>query len=53
MNLFDRQEESKNHLVSIKYPLCLIQEKVRRIPILIQCIVQLEQEKILAKGHMK
>ena len=37
-NLFDRQGNSKSHIVSskMKYPLCQIQEKGRRNPIHIQ-----------------
>ena len=54
-DLFDRQGESKNHTVSTKfiYPLCLIQQKGRRIPIHIQDKVQAELEKLLAEGHIQ
>ena len=54
-DLFDRQGEAKNHTVNtkFKYPLCPIQEKVRRIPIHIQDKVQAELDKLLAEGHIE
>ena len=54
-NLFDRQGESKNHTVNtkFKYPLCPIQEKIRRIPIHIQDKIQAELDKLLAEGHIE
>ena len=54
-NLFDRQGESKNHTVNtkLKYPLCPIQEKGRRIPIHIQDKVQTELDKLLSEGHIE
>ena len=53
-SLFDRQGESKNHVVNtkLKYPLCPTQEKGRRIPIHIQGKVQDELDKLLSEGHM-
>ena len=53
-SLFDRKGESKNHVVNtkFKYPLCLIQEKGRRIPIHIQEKVQAELSKLLTEGHI-
>ena len=50
-DLFDRQRCSKNHVV--KYPLCPLQEKGRRIPIHIQEKVHEEMKKLLKKGHIK
>ena len=54
-SLFDRQGESKNQTVStkLKYLLCPIQEKGRRIPIHIQEKVKTELEKLLAEGHIE
>ena len=52
-DLFNRQGDLKNHVVSTKfnYPLCPIQEKGRRIPIQIQDKVQSECTKLLLKGR--
>ena len=52
-DLFNRQGESKNHVVStkFKYPLCAIQEKGRRIPNHIHDKVQSECTKLLLDGH--
>ena len=54
-SLFDRQGCSKNHVVStkIKYPLCPLQEKGRRIPIHIQEEVHVEMNKLLKEGHIE
>ena len=54
LSLFDRQGESKIHVVNtkFKYPLFPIQEKGRRIPIHIQEKVQEELEKSLSEGHI-
>ena len=54
-NLFVRHGCSKNHVVStkFKYPLCLLQEKGRRIPIHIQEKVHEEMEKQLKEGLIK
>ena len=53
-SLFDRQGESKHHVVNkkFKYPLCPIQEKGRRIPIHIHGKVQNELDKLLSEGHI-
>ena len=53
-SLFDRQGESKHHVVNtkFKYPLCPIQEKGRRIPIHNQGKVQNELDKLLSEGHI-
>ena len=53
-SLFDRNGESKNHVVNtkFKYPLCPIQEKGRWIPIHIQEEVQAELSKLLSEGHI-
>ena len=53
-SLFDRQGESKKHIVNtkFKYPLCPIQEKSKRIPIHIQEKWQEEVEKLLSEGRI-
>ena len=55
LNLFDRQGKPKSHLVStkLKYRLCPIQEKGRRIPIHIQDKVQADSNKLLSEGHIE
>ena len=52
-SVFDRQGESKHHVVNtkFKYPLCPILEKGRRIPIHIQGKMQNEHDKLLSEGH--